>query len=58
VISGLYGMAYAASLGNVIGPILLALGFGLVLWGGILGWLTATPVSNWVERLQQESAEI
>lgn len=38
MVSGVYGILYAAGLGLVIGPILTAAGFGLVLWGATLGY--------------------
>ena len=58
LVSGLYGMIYAATLGNVIGPILIIVGFALVLWGAVLGWLTTRNLRGGLERLQLENAEI
>lgn len=58
VVSGLYGTIYAATLGNVIGPILTIVGFALVLWGAVLGWLTTRNLRSSLERLQLENAEI
>ncbi len=42
VVSGGYGMVYAASSGLYIGPIVAAVGYGMVLWSGILGWSAST----------------
>ncbi len=38
IVSGVYGILYAAGTGLVIGPILTATGFALVLWGAALGY--------------------
>lgn len=50
VISGLFGVAYAASLGIIIGPLIAAVGYALILWSGIFGMYSTV---NWTNRKQQ-----
>lgn len=44
IVSGGYGIIYTASTGLLIGPILAAVGYGMVLWLGILGWSASTSI--------------
>lgn len=45
LVSGGYGIIYAASMGLHIGPILTVIGFAMVLWSGLLGWSASTTAA-------------
>ncbi len=46
MISGIYGILYAAWLGILVGPILASCGFALVLWGAVFGWFSTQKLSE------------
>ncbi|PJF45207.1 MAG: hypothetical protein CUN55_00120 [Phototrophicales bacterium] len=52
MVSGSYGIIYTASLGLVIGPIVAAVGYGMVLWLGILGWSAHTSKESSTSELK------
>ncbi|NDJ86059.1 MAG: hypothetical protein GYB66_09250 [Chloroflexi bacterium] len=52
MVSGLYGVLYAAGLGNIIGPILFAGGFALVLWVAVLGWFATRDIVSLQDQIE------
>lgn len=41
IISGVFGVVYAGSMALVIGPMIAAVGFALILWTGLFGWFSS-----------------
>jgi uncharacterized membrane protein len=59
-ISSIYGILYAVSMGIVIGPLLTIVGFALVLFSTIFGWLTSENhySSTMSEKITLNSLEV
>ncbi len=55
VISGLFGIAYSASLGIVIGPLIASVGYALILWSGIFGLYSTVEWTHRKKQLQPSS---
>lgn len=55
LISGVFGVAYSASLGITIGPLIAAVGYGLILWSGVLGLYSTTDWTRSKKQLQSSS---